>query len=928
MKYRELVILLPCHSLEDFPLHHDGDEASGLLASWSALWHPALIASCEQMPRWHHVDDRPEEMQDCLLMIPAVSHHDMQAGLPARAAEEGARVIDSVTCRDEILAQALADLDDAEKFDDNLARDFLALGYCYLQVELLTRQMHYYSNLDQSFFEKQVVAAAQAAHAGDQDETERLLATCFDALGEERDHYYAVDCCLLDLTLVADTTLGSTLANDLASEFPRNLLISGANVELLAKDHPDTLRTLKKSLEAGTTTLVGGEYHEGRLPLMRRETILNELRRGLRTYEEHLNRRPTIYGRRTFGLTPVLPQILNGLGFEGALHATLDEGQFPEGTQAKIDWEGIDGSSIKAVAKIPIDASKPETFLNYSIKMGEAMGMDHVVTIIFAHWPGAVSPFYEDLRRIGKYGASLGKFQTFEEYFAETAESMQVEQFRSHHYRSPYLRRDVSQQQHNPLSTTRDKLLARTQAEAAEALETISVLFGAESDGKIAARITDLDRQNVDSPTEPPVETETDLLQDAAKQLAQCIATPAETPSTLVVNPYSGGRRMGLETKPGVPLPALQKPIFAIGKSADKHHVVAEVPGFGFANVVSDKASSLSKKPKPVASENLLTNEYLEARINPITGTLKSIHDFKNRGNRISQQLAFRFADRAFREGEENNAYSIMAADDVSVTRADKAMGEIVCRGRMLDRDGRNLADFTQTYQLWRGSRVLLVDIDIDPHDLPGDNPWKSYYCARFAWADAAAGIRGGVGDVPRTLSGTRLESPLLVELDMPSQRTAILVGGMPYHQRMGLRMLDSLLIVQGEQARRFRLGIALDAPHPMQDALAIMHDLPCVEGCKIANSGNGWLFHIDAKNVTATHWHPIMEAGQPVGFRVRLLETTGKMGAFSLRAAKTIASAKRVDLLGNPIEDCQTDGDRIKLEINALQWIEVEARW
>ena len=39
-------------------------------------------------------------------------------------------------------------------------------------------------------------------------------------------------------------------------------------------------------------------------------------------------------------------EILKGLGFEGALHATLDDGHFPEGTQSKIDWEGIDGTSI------------------------------------------------------------------------------------------------------------------------------------------------------------------------------------------------------------------------------------------------------------------------------------------------------------------------------------------------------------------------------------------------------------------------------------------------------------------------------------------------------------------------------------------------------------------------------------------------------
>jgi hypothetical protein len=50
MKFSELILLLPCHSLEDFPVYQEGEQAEGLLAAWSALWHPALLASCGQLP--------------------------------------------------------------------------------------------------------------------------------------------------------------------------------------------------------------------------------------------------------------------------------------------------------------------------------------------------------------------------------------------------------------------------------------------------------------------------------------------------------------------------------------------------------------------------------------------------------------------------------------------------------------------------------------------------------------------------------------------------------------------------------------------------------------------------------------------------------------------------------------------------------------
>ena len=60
MTFREVVLLLPCHSLEDFPTFHTGPEASGLLAAWTVAWHPRLIAMTERLPLWHRADDPPD----------------------------------------------------------------------------------------------------------------------------------------------------------------------------------------------------------------------------------------------------------------------------------------------------------------------------------------------------------------------------------------------------------------------------------------------------------------------------------------------------------------------------------------------------------------------------------------------------------------------------------------------------------------------------------------------------------------------------------------------------------------------------------------------------------------------------------------------------------------------------------------------------
>src|SRR5688572_10448134 len=111
MSYQELLILLPCHSLEDFPTHHEGEEAEGLLACWTALWHPALMASAASAPAWCRVDDPPDEVAGKLIVVPNVSKDRLPTGYVQRAKEAGATLIRNLVRRDEIIAAALAPLE-------------------------------------------------------------------------------------------------------------------------------------------------------------------------------------------------------------------------------------------------------------------------------------------------------------------------------------------------------------------------------------------------------------------------------------------------------------------------------------------------------------------------------------------------------------------------------------------------------------------------------------------------------------------------------------------------------------------------------------------------------------------------------------------------------------------------------------------------
>ncbi len=165
MVYQDLLILLPCHSLEDFPTHHEGDDAANLLALWSVLWHPQLIASANKAPSWGRVDDAPHDVKDKLIAIPNISKERLPTGFTQRAKESGTILLRNHTQRSPLVVVALEPLG-GEKVNRELAADFLALGYAYLQIQLLTRQMRYSSNLDETYFNEQLLLAALTVSRG------------------------------------------------------------------------------------------------------------------------------------------------------------------------------------------------------------------------------------------------------------------------------------------------------------------------------------------------------------------------------------------------------------------------------------------------------------------------------------------------------------------------------------------------------------------------------------------------------------------------------------------------------------------------------------------------------------------------------------------------------------------------------------------
>lgn len=934
-RFTELLILLPCHSLEDFPTYHDGDDSQSLLANWSALWHPELIASAGQALEWKRIEDPPQELPGRLIAVPTVCKERLPTGYSQRVKEAGGCLIRGKTDRKEIVDAALAFLGPrTNPVSDDLAADFLALGYGYLQIALLTRQMRYSSNLDETYFKSQAVAAAQAAVAGDEALAREKLGACFSLLAEERDHYYPVDALIIDIKLMASSTIGQPLRDDLKATTPTNLLISGDLAAEMAAKEPASLELVRERIQQGTLGVIGGEATERRLPLLSLDAIAAELAAGRQSYETSFGKAPEVYGRWKFGLSPLLPGVLNRLGYKGTLHTSLEDGKVPDGTQLKVRWEGLDGQAIDAIARPPLDASKPQTWVTLATKLGESMDGDHVATICLAHWPGQACCWLGDLQRISKYCSALGKFVTVEHYFRETAQPGHIDRFEADRYKSPYLKQGVIRRQDDPLSTS----VRYWQQQAGQTLAgTLQSLATA-----VSGDVPKVNEQNDVAGDEARCDAGSlasigQQRAAAAQQLSDALAgrSRAAGKGLLVVNPHSFVRREAIDVRNFTALPPIEKPIYAVGGNPAAGQVVVDVPPFGFVWIPSENKAAKDTKQPVLAEENVLRNEFFEAIINPVTGTLGALHEYGKRGNRMSQQLALRLPGAAqkpgdtYRDPDETAVYSVMAADSVEVTAATTAIGEITCIGRLVDREGKKLASFVQRYRISRGSRVLQVQVELDPVEQPRADPWNSYYCARFAWPDPSAELFRTLHQTRVPFGGKQCEAPHYIDVVTIKDNTTILTGGLPFHRRHDSRMLDSLLITRGERERKFTFGIGVDLKYPLTDALSLLTGPTIVENAPCPHSGTtGWLAHVDARNVVVTSCQPLVENGRVAGLQLRLLETEGRPAKAAIRTFRALASGQVVDYQGVGLRDLEVEEGKVRVELTPHEWVWVTVRF
>ncbi|MFO0919806.1 MAG: hypothetical protein U0872_16020, partial [Planctomycetaceae bacterium] len=227
MPYSKVTILVPSHSLEDLPTDLGEEAAASLLNSFAIAWHPRLLADTGFLPGWRRADDPPQGPHaDQLTLIPLPCDGWLPHGWADQARADGGIVISDLHERSEMLAALHFN---ADELDADLVADFLALGTCWLQTELLMRHMRNFGNIDEGRLQNRAVSAARAAVAQDGETARDHLRVAFEIILEARERFYPVECYLLDLCLIAPEQAHDHLRQELDQAVPFSMMGTAAD---------------------------------------------------------------------------------------------------------------------------------------------------------------------------------------------------------------------------------------------------------------------------------------------------------------------------------------------------------------------------------------------------------------------------------------------------------------------------------------------------------------------------------------------------------------------------------------------------------------------------------------------------------------------------------------------------------------------------
>jgi hypothetical protein len=929
MSARELILLTPYRLPAQNPLMLASEDVAALLNGLSALWHPAALHGAAGPPRLGSPYEYEQPLAGHVYALPQSPPLLLPEDWDRRVREAGAIAFQATADRAKTLAnllEALRTLPEGDRPCDALLAvgpettgPFFGIGFGHRMIETLFEAMEHENVLAGSDFWQDVQAAVAALTDPDAEAWRRPLQSAADRLLSAREVLYPVTIYLLDICLLDQEHLGEPLPSAFERGSPLNVALPGAVLETLGREHPERLAALRDRVATDLVEVCGGSYLEREDALLPVESQLWNLLKGLRTYQNLLDHEIQVFARKRFAAHPQLPLLLHQVGLRRALLLPFGEAVLPASRSVVTSWSSPDGKQVDVFTRMPYPAENPQTYFHWAHYLHKTIAQDHSATLAILHTSARAAPWYEDLLELHRFGNILGQWMTLSRYFEEVMAGEYAAAASADEFHGDYLSERTTAHVEQPVSGFARHARCRRRIDTVWTLAALTRgLMGRDDPLRLDARLQELEDTFEQTGTDPGVEL-AKLEEEAAQVLAERLLAraPANNPGLLIFNPCSFTRRVALEREGGSSTRAITGPLKAYQNDEEKARLVVEVPALGFAWVPRAGASGRTAPPARLrlADANHVRNEFFEAEIDPATGGLRAFRDHRTRVNRIGQQLVF-------------NPGSSLHAKELQVTSAGPALGEIVSVGEIRDEHEQVLARFRQRFRAWLGRPVLELRIEISPHHLAQGYPWHAYYGARFAWRDERATLLRGVNGTGYVTNHTRPESPDYLELRSGRQSTVLFPGGLPFHQRHGGRMLDIILVPEGETEQVFEIGLGLDRDYPMQTALGMITPVPVVAVAKGPPhvGAAGWLFHLDAPNLLLSSFRPAPAGADAVV--ARLLECSAHLTQAELRCVRDPRRAALLDAQGALLLEASPSGDAALFDVAAGELVQLRVEF
>lgn len=951
--YQQIDVLIPGYSIEDIPTDLPEKSAASLLNAVATSWHPQLLLAASSLPTFTQAEATELPTGQHIVFVPECSEEWLGHEWTDHFEDTLSLVFHDCSSRDDYVARITDAFPESANLDADLVARFFALGTCYMQVTLLSRRMHHYVDPDNYLLESETLAAAKAACAGDRKTCEEHLQRCFECLLDCREQFYPVDCYFVDVCLPSDQTTTEELIGLLDSTSPLSLICSGD--ELIRHGVSEEFQiSLKKRLTDQTLSLLTGHLHELRTSLSSLAAVYADLheRPSWLTVDDNTSV-PLHWARRRFGMTAGLPSLLQHFEFASALHVVLDDGIYPDREYGQLKWQGPDGSTIDSVSRIPMAIDGAAAFLRFADRYTESMQEDTNAVALLARLPDVKTPWLDDLKIAADYAPVLGRFVTFGEFVAQTAGQSSPTKFKEGEYLSPYLIQSSVLKTEAPVTSPQQLHLLRDRVEHAAALQAIATILKPVTGETAAAenfrqRLNDEEATHVDltaTPDSSKAIQRTELLRaqlnDAVREAESVVTqripgSQANGPSVLLLNSLPWKRRAAFEWPLDLALPATSPAGTEFWVHGERICCSTEVPAGGFHWFAPGEKRTATRpnKPagKPLAEALLLRNKFYEVHISETTGGIAEVRFHNQRPNRVSQLVSYRYESPQTVRVEDEElvcAYAVTQMVSSRVVSSGPFRGSIETTNQIIDVGTEEvLAEFRQTVSVERNSTRLTLQIDFDAVNSPvTGNPWMTYIASRFAWDNESAAISRSMLGQTAGFRMERFEAPDYIEVADADQRLLIMPDGRPYHRRSGGRMLDSLLIVEGEPERTFQFALDFDQPVPMRSVMEHRRPIePLVVSDRQQGAAeSGWVLGVSSKNVVIARTTVDRINETSVSIRVLLQETEGRTARCRLLTARPPKTAHLIRASGNSIQELSPNQNETTLEFAPFQLKEVE---